>query len=993
MRAVALGWTRLADEKPASYRANTSKLPPLPPSARLSLTCRRLYPPCAARGVTLTPTLVSTVTTAATTPTRSYVLPVLGRGYSQLITSAAAAAASVRMPPKQATLGSFFKLPPGTKPPVKEQAKLSFATKAKKKDDDTKTEKEASSSKDGDVDMAGVDDAVPEKEVAAAATSDSETKKTSRKRKSPERETGSTAATADGSGDDDEPVVKRKRGRPKKVESSPEPEPEPAKSADEGAEADKSTGKKDRKGKKAKKDTAATTADKQDGEEAPEKKKKGPKSPPSSPKGKARKSPSPSAGVDKLTLEQPEEESGASARDSDDEDQSALVKKAEQVKQLIQSKKHPYPDWAEGGSVPYAALCKTFELIDGTRKRLEITAHTSKFLQQVIRLSPHELVTVVHLMLNKLAADYMGIELGIGESLIMKAISESTGRTMDKLKAMQAKIGDLGMIAYQSRNAQPTLIKMQPLTVERIFKGLYRVATTKGDGTMSLKVAEIKKLLAACQGEEAKFLVRGLEGKLRLGLADQTVLQAVAQAAITREMEAKGKTPKATDLVAAENMLKEVFSGLPSYEVIIPKIIEHGIMNLKEHCTMQPGVPLKPMLAKPAKSISEVLDRFDNLKFTCEFKYDGERAQIHYVSTKAGEKEKFAVPGKDTKKGGGLTAIFSRNSEDLSTKYPDILAVLNNWVSESTTSFILDCETTAFDKDTGKLLPFQTLMTRKRKDVAIEDVKIKVCVYAFDLLFLNGEALVHKSLTERREAMKAAFNEVEGQFGFARHADVDQVDEIQSFLEESVKGQCEGLMVKMLNGEASHYTPSKRSQNWLKIKKDYLAGAGDSLDLVVLGAYHGKGKRTSVYGAFLLACYNPTAEKYETICNIGTGFSDEVLASLHEQLEPFIIPKPKPFYSHSTVAKDQPDVWFEPRVVWEVLCADLTLSPRYKAAADNVADPTGKGVSLRFPRYIREREDKKPDAATTARQVAEMYRAQESVGGKGKGGVDDDWEY
>ncbi|KAF3901372.1 hypothetical protein ABW21_db0207738 [Orbilia brochopaga] len=901
------------------------------------------------------------------------------------------------MPPKQATLGSFFKLPPGTKPPVKEQSKLSFATKAKKKDDDenAKPVKEASSSKDGDVEMAGVEDGTSDKETATR-TSDSETKKTSRKRKSPEREMGTATATVDAD-EDDEPVVKRKRGRPKKIESSPEPSPEPeaAKSADEGAESDKSTGKKGKRGR-PKKDTAAVTK-KEDEDEAPKRgrKKKDAKSPPSSPKGKARKSPSPSAGVDKLTLEQAEGESEAevSANDSENEDQSKLVKTAEKVKELIQSKKHPYPDWAEGGSVPYAALCKTFELIDGTRKRLEIAAHTSKFLQQVIRLSPHELVTVVHLMLNKLAADYKGIELGIGESLIMKAISESTGRNMEKLKAMQAQIGDLGVIAYQSRNAQPTLIKMQPLTVEKIFKGLYKVATTKGDGTMGLKVAEIKKLLAACQGEEAKFLVRGLEGKLRLGLAEQTVLLAVAQAAITREMELKGKAPKATDLVAAENMLKEVFSGLPSYEVVIPKMIEHGIMNLKDHCTMQPGVPLKPMLAKPAKSIGEVLDRFENSQFTCEFKYDGERAQIHYVSADAPDKEKLAVVTTTKKKGAsGLTAIFSRNSEDLSTKYPDILAVLNSWVSESTTSFILDCETTAVDKDTGKLLPFQTLMTRKRKDVAIEDVKIKVCVYAFDLLFLNGEALVHKSLSERREAMKTAFNEVEGQFGFARHANIDQVDEIQSFLEESVKGQCEGLMVKMLNGEASYYTPSKRSQNWLKIKKDYLAGAGDSLDLVVLGAYHGKGKRTSVYGAFLLACYNPSTEQYETICNIGTGFSDEVLAALHKQLEPLIIPKPKPFYAHSTVTKDQPDVWFEPRVVWEVLCADLTLSPRYKAAADNVADPTGKGVSLRFPRYIREREDKKPDAATTARQVAEMYRAQESVGGKNKG-IDDDWEY
>ncbi|KAF3937851.1 hypothetical protein ABW19_dt0207591 [Dactylella cylindrospora] len=906
------------------------------------------------------------------------------------------------MPPKQATLGKFFTLPAGTKPPVKEQAKLSFATKTRKKEDVEEEKLPASSpavakDKDGeDVDMTGVGEKEQNRDVVE--------KKTSRKRKSPEREAAPASSAVDDEVEDDEPVVKRKRGRPKKVESSPEPEPEQeAKSESEGETAKKgrrgrskkvesspepeatkatSSSTKAKKGKKTKSDDEAETAS-----TSTKKTKKSS----ASPKGKRRSASPSSARVDKLTLEQAEESDAEPPlqADSDEEDNASAVKTAEQIRKLIGSKKHPYPDWKEGAPVPYAALCKTFEIIDGTRKRLEITAQTSLFLQQVLRLSPNEFLTVVLLMLNRLAADYLGVELGIGESLIMKAISESTGRTMEKLKAAHSEIGDLGVLAYQSRNAQPTLFKPKPLTVDKIFQGLYKIATTKGDGAMTLKVGEIKKLLAACQGEEAKFLVRGLEGKLRLGLADKTILQSVSQAVITWEKEKQGKSPKATDLVAAEKILKQVFSGLPSYEVIIPAMLEHGIMNLKEHCTMQPGIPLKPMLARPTKSITEVLDRFENKKFTCEFKYDGERAQIHFVSSKANEK--FAATEKDPEK--GLAAIFSRNSEDLSTKYPDILAVLHQWVDEGTTSFILDCETTAVDKDTMKLLPFQTLMTRKRKDVAIEDVTVKVCVYAFDLLFLNGESLVHKSLAERRDAMRVAFKEVDGEFAFARYSNIDQVDEIQMFLEESVKSQCEGLMVKMLDGEESHYTPSNRSQNWLKIKKDYLAGTGDSLDLVVLGAYHGKGKRTSVYGAFLLACYNTTTEQYETICGIGTGFSDEVLAALHEQLSPLIIPKPKPYYSHSTVPAYQPDVWFEPKVVWEVLCADLTLSPRYKAAADNV-DAGGKGISLRFPRYIRERDDKSAEDATSARQVAEMYRAQDSVGGStSKGGVDDEWEY
>lgn len=241
--------------------------------------------------------------------------------------------------------------------------------------------------------------------------------------------------------------------------------------------------------------------------------------------------------------------------------------------------------------------------------------------------------------------------------------------------------------------------------------------------------------------------------------------------------------------------------------------------------------------------------------------------------------------------------------------------------------------------------------------------------------------------------MYEAFTEVEGEFAFAKYGNISELEEIQTLLEDSVKASCEGLMVKMLDGVESHYEPSRRSQNWLKVKKDYLSGAGDSLDLVVLGAYFGKGKRTSVYGAFLLACYNPSSEKYESVCNIGTGFSEALLTELHETLSPIVIDRPKPFYDHSPGNKDQPDVWFEPRFVWEVKTADLTLSPRYRAAAEQLGDATHKGVSLRFPRFIRLRDDKKPDAATTSRQVAEMYRKQESVS-KTKGpSVDDDFEY
>ena len=686
-------------------------------------------------------------------------------------------------------------------------------------------------------------------------------------------------------------------------------------------------------------------------------------------------------------------------------------KQAAKIQATLKSAaKDPYPDWKAGDPAPYAALCTTFSLIELTTKRLQITAYCSAFLQQVMRLTPADLLPTVQLMLNKLAADYAGIELGIGESLIMKAIGESSGRSLAVIKDDHKKIGDLGLVAAKSKSKQGQMFKPKPLTVRGVHLGLLEIAKMEGHGSQDQKVRAINKLMASADSSsaskvvditkdkggpsEAKYLVRFLEGKLRLGLAEKTVIVGLAQAVVNHELSSDGKKAASPEQLAkGEAALKEVYSELPSYEVIIPAMLEHGIFNLHDSCKLQPGVPLKPMLAKPTKSITEVLDRFEGKDFTCEYKYDGERAQIHYVAPE----EESSYPSaentlvKDPASFKGLASIFSRNSEDLSKKYPDILEKLDTWIKPSTLSFVLDCETVAWDLQNKKVLPFQQLMTRKRKDVKASEVTVKVCVFAFDILFYNGEALVKKSLRERRELLHEAFTPVEGEFAFAQYGDTTDIEEIQTLLDDSVKASCEGLMVKMLDTDDSGYEPSKRSRNWLKVKKDYLSGIGDSLDLVVLGAYHGKGKRTSWYGAFLLAAYNPETQNFETVCNIGTGFSEQLLEELHTELSEIVIEKPKPFYSHSSVKNDQPDVWFESKHVWEVKTADLTLSPRYRAAIDELG--VGKGISLRFPRFIKKREDKKPEQATSSGQVKEMYKAQEAVTGQGGKGVDDDFEY
>ena len=467
--------------------------------------------------------------------------------------------------------------------------------------------------------------------------------------------------------------------------------------------------------------------------------------------------------------EEEDEEEDEVDEDLEDVEPEEKPKAAAKARQKVQSTltggtdatpKDPYPDWKPGEPVPYAALCTTFALIEMTTKRLVISAHCSLFLRQVLRLTPDDLLPTVQLMINKLAADYAGIELGIGESLIMKAIGEATGRSLAIIKADQAEIGDLGLVAAKSRSTQPTMFKPKPLTVRGVLESLMGIATVQGDGSQKRKVDGIKKLLSAADAahagkgskgfditkdkggaSEAKFIIRFLEGKLRLGLAERTVLVALAHAMVLHETERDGqRAPSSERLAEGEAILKGVFSELPNYEVLLPAMTEHGIFHLRENCKLQPGVPLKPMLAKPTKSITEVLDRFEGKNFTCEYKYDGERAQIHYVAKDS--PHQYANNPALKKDDKGLLAIFSRNSEDLSKKYPDVLAKLDTWIRPETKSFVLDCETVAWDVVEKKLLPFQQLMTRKRKDVKIEDVKVKVCIFAFDMLFYNGEVRV-----------------------------------------------------------------------------------------------------------------------------------------------------------------------------------------------------------------------------------------------------------
>ncbi|KAI8968397.1 ATP-dependent DNA ligase [Mycotypha africana] len=627
--------------------------------------------------------------------------------------------------------------------------------------------------------------------------------------------------------------------------------------------------------------------------------------------------------------------------------------------------------WKQGQPVPYAVLCRTFQKCESTTKRLEITENLVKLFLKVIELSPHSLLELLYLCINKICPDFEGLELGIGESLLMKSIAETTGRNVNQIKSDYKTYGDLGTVAKHSKGSQKTLFKPKPLTVLHVFRTLKEIALIQGNAAQSKKVGKIKSLLVACQDEEAKYIIRHLEGRLRVGFSEQTILSALAQAVVlSKPGNKKMSTAEKEKLLAhAVDTLKYVYNQLPTYDIIIPALLKYPIDELLENCTMHPGVPLKPMLAHPTKSLTEILDRFENQTFTCEFKYDGERAQIHCLED-------------------GIIKVYSRNSENMSVRYPDIMNAIKKWIKPTTTTFILDCEAVAWDKAEGKILPFQVLSTRKRKDVKEEEIKVRVAVFAFDCLYLNGQSLLQESLKIRREKLKEAFQETENEFYFARHMDSNNIDDIQNFLDVSITNNCEGLMVKAFDSPEATYEPSKRSRNWLKVKKDYLSGLGDSMDLVVIGAFHGRGRRTAVFGGYLLACYDPETEEFQTISKVATGFSDENLQNFYDFFKNHIIEQPKKFYCLGENPV-KPDVWLEPVQVWEIQCADLTVSPRYMAGVGQV-DPS-KGISLRFPRFIRIRDDKDPESATTSEQVVEFYYRQASQQGNKKNVADMDY--
>jgi DNA ligase-1 len=578
----------------------------------------------------------------------------------------------------------------------------------------------------------------------------------------------------------------------------------------------------------------------------------------------------------------------------------------------------------------YSRIADAYEKIEATTKRLEMT----DYLVEILKETPTSLIDkVVYLTQGKLYPDFVGIEIGIAEKLAIRAVARAAGHREKDIEEDMQKTGDLGETTrkFMEKKTQATFFST-PLTVERFYETLDKMAKSTGSGSVDLKIGLLAGLLSASSPNEAKYIVRTVTGSLRLGIADMTVLDALAVAF------GGGKETR--------EQLERAYNISSDLGKVAKIVAEEGIERIKKFEVL-PGEPIRPMLAERLSSSAEILEKLGG-KCIAEYKYDGERIQAH--------KKKNEV------------ILFSRRLENITDQYPDGVEYVRKHVRAK--EAIVEAEAVAVDPETGEMKPFQELMHRRRKygiKEAMEEHPITL--FMFDVLYVDGKDLTLEPYTVRHRHLENVIEQTDN-VKVAESIIAENPEQLELFFEKTVESGSEGIICKSVN-EDSFYQAGARGWNWIKYKRDYKSEMTDTVDLVVVGAFHGRGKRAGTYGAFLLAAYDPDKDIFETVTKVGTGFTDEDLEKLPKMLKKHQIAHRHPRVD-STL---EMDVWFEPAVVLETRGAEITLSPIHTCAMNVIREASG--LAIRFPRFTgKYRVDKSPEDATTTKEVVEMYRSQ-----------------
>ncbi len=585
----------------------------------------------------------------------------------------------------------------------------------------------------------------------------------------------------------------------------------------------------------------------------------------------------------------------------------------------------------------FSELAKYMERLELTTSRMQLIAILASLFKKT---SSDEIDKVIYLIQGRLWPEWFGEEeLGLGEKLIIKAISLASNTSEYVVEQTYKKYGDLGKAAevlkQKGRSSVGLVQYMQTakggLTVSYVYSSLVKIAKLSGEGSRDMKIKILAGLLRDASPIEARYIVRLIDGNLRLGVGDATIMDALALAFTGSE--------------ASRSVIERAYNIRADLGNVAKTLATKGLDALKK-IEPEVGIPVRPMLAERLDNAREILEKTGGVCLV-EFKYDGERVQIH--------------------KKGSRVILYSRRLENITHQYPDVVEMCIKHLKAD--SIIVEGEVIAVDPETYEFRPFQELMHRKRKHNIEEIIKeYPVVVRLFDLLYVDGIDATTLILPERRKLLEKHVDQVQ-EFSIAEYEIVDNEEDIDKFFMKAIESGCEGIVAKAIHKE-SIYQAGARGWLWIKYKRDYKSEMIDSVDLTVVGAFYGRGRRAGKFGTVLLAAYDPENDVFKTVCKVGTGFTDQDLVELNNKLSK-LISRQKPA---RVVAEIEPDVWVVPELVMEVIGAEITLSPVHTCCKGMVKKDAG--LSIRFPRFIRWRPDKRPEDSTTEKEIYDMYLKQ-----------------
>ena len=575
----------------------------------------------------------------------------------------------------------------------------------------------------------------------------------------------------------------------------------------------------------------------------------------------------------------------------------------------------------------YETIAEAYRDLEQATGRLALTDRLAALLAGT---PPGLLPTVCYLCQGLIAPEFAGVDLGLAEKLAVRAVATATGAGPEQVAASLRETGDLGQAAEQLL-AATAADRPASLQVNAVVETLHRIAEAEGPGSQGRKLELLAGLLTQATPLEARYLLRLVTKGLRLGIGTPTILDALAQ------VHAGGR--------AARPALERAYNICCDLGRVAATLLQGGLAAV-EQLQVRPGNPVRAMLAQRLSDATEILAKLDG-RCAAEYKYDGVRVQAHRTAD-------------------GRIELFTRRLERVSTQFPDVVEALAEGLGPA--EAIVEGEVVAFDPAAGELRPFQEVMFRRRKYGISDAVRdVPVGLFCFELLYADGQDLTRLPYPERRARLAGAIT-LAPRLRLTTATDVDTPAALDAAFEQAVTDGCEGLVCKSVSPGAG-YQAGARGWLWIKLKRDYRTELSDTVDLVVVGAFAGRGRRRGVYGALLLAAYDPAEDVFRTVTKCGTGFSDADLAALPARLAPLA----RPDRPARVDARQEPDVWFEPGLVLEILSAELTLSPTYSAGWGQIKDDAG--LAMRFPRFTgRWRDDKAPQDATTTGELVGLYR-------------------